>query len=149
MVIERISELLSQKNMTQKELTDYLGLDKSTFSAWKNGKSKSYNRYLKEIALFLGITVNELIYDNREAESGNKKIKPCPFCGREMKFYRETYKNSKGKEVVQQYYMHKEYDIHKEESCILDEICMPFVIGAGDATEDYIGEYAEKWNRRV
>jgi len=82
-------------------------------------------------------------------EKYSKLLKTCPFCGREMEFHRESHINSKGKEVVRQYYMHKEYDIYKEESCILDEICMPFVIGAGDATEDYIGEYAEKWNRRV
>lgn len=60
-IIDKISELLLLKNKTQKELTDYLGLDKSTFSAWKSGKSKSYNRYLKEIALFLDTSVNELV----------------------------------------------------------------------------------------
>ena len=43
--IAKISYLLEKNNRTQKELTDYLGLDKSTFSAWKNGKSKSYSKY--------------------------------------------------------------------------------------------------------
>ena len=38
-IIDKISELLIKKNKTQKELTDYLGLDKSTYSAWKNGKA--------------------------------------------------------------------------------------------------------------
>ena len=32
-IIDKISELLIKKNKTQKELTDYLGLDKSTYSA--------------------------------------------------------------------------------------------------------------------
>ena len=77
------------------------------------------------------------------------ELKPCPFCGRKMVFCKETHKNKNGKQITKQYYMHEEYDIYKEDNCILDEICMPFVIGAGDATENYIGEYAEKWNRRA
>lgn len=57
----------------------------------------------------------------------------------------EEYINKYGRKVVEQYYMHEE----KEAKCILDEICMPFVIGAGDATDGYIGEYPELWNRRA
>ena len=38
-IIDKISELLIKKNKTQKELTDYLGLDKSTYSAWKTEKA--------------------------------------------------------------------------------------------------------------
>lgn len=92
-----------------------------------------------------------------ENEDGEKPIKnlgenlrPCPFCGRKMVFYRETHTNKYGKQVVQQYYLHEDYDIYHDESCILDEIDMPFTIGAGDANPGtgYIGEYAEKWNKR-
>ena len=82
----------------------------------------------------------------------SEKLKPCPFCGRKMVFHREEYEkhiNRNGRKVVrkvvEQYYMHEE----KEAKCILDEICMPLVIGAGDATDDYIGEYPELWNRRA
>lgn len=80
-----------------------------------------------------------------------EKLKPCPFCGRKMVFYKETYKNMHGRQCTRQYYMHEDYDINKEESCILDDIDMPFTIGAGDARPDtgYIGEYGEKWNRRI
>lgn len=73
------------------------------------------------------------------------KVKPCPFCGRQIVFHRDEHVNKYGKDVVEQYYMHEE----KESECILDELCMPLVIGAGDATDDYIGEYAELWNRRA
>lgn len=80
-----------------------------------------------------------------------EKLKPCPFCGRKMVFHKNTYTNKYGKQVTEQYYMHEDYDINKEESCILDDIDMPFTIGAGDARPDtgYIGEYGEKWNTRV
>lgn len=66
-----------------------------------------------------------------ENEDGEKPIKnlgeklsPCPFCGRKMVFYRETHTNKYGKQVVQQYYLHEDYDIYHEENCILDEINM-------------------------
>lgn len=79
-----------------------------------------------------------------------KKLKLCPFCGRKMVFYREEHTNRDGKQVVHQYYMHEDYDSSNEESCILDEINMPFTLGAGDANPDtgYIGEYGIKWNER-
>lgn len=59
--LDKIIELLEKQNRQQKELTDYLGVEKSTFSAWKNGKSASYKKYLPEIAKFFSITVDELI----------------------------------------------------------------------------------------
>lgn len=81
-----------------------------------------------------------------------KELKPCPFCGRKMVFHRGEYEKhiiENGRKVVrkvvEQYYMHED----KEAKCILDEICMPLVIGVGDATDDYIGEYPELWNRRA
>lgn len=79
--------------------------------------------------------------------SKEKELKPCPFCGRKMVFYREEYINKHGHIVVEQYYMHENKDV----KCVLDEICMPFTIGAGDAKpeEGCIGEYAELWNRRA
>ena len=77
----------------------------------------------------------------------NEKLKPCPFCGGEMAFYCETHINKYGNKVTEQYYMHE----GENSDCILDKICMPFVIGAGDANPEtgYIGEYAEAWNRRA
>lgn len=59
--LDKIISLLEGQNRQQKELTDYLGLEKSTFSAWKNGKSSSYKKYLPEIASFFRISVDELV----------------------------------------------------------------------------------------
>lgn len=79
------------------------------------------------------------------------KLRPCPFCKRKMVFFKNTYINKYGKETTEQYYLHEDYNIYKEENCILDELMMPLVIGAGDAEEEigYIGEYAEKWNKQI
>lgn len=58
------------------------------------------------------------------------ELKSYPVCGRKMVF---TYINKYGKHVTKQYYMHVDYAINKDGSCILDKNNMSFVIGAGDA----------------
>lgn len=80
-----------------------------------------------------------------------ERLKPCPFCGRKMVFHKEIRTNRDRRKVVLQYYMHDDSGSAKVVDCILDDICMPFVIGAGDAAPDtgYIGEYAVMWNRRA
>lgn len=69
-ILNKIIELLDSQNRQQKELTDFLGLEKSTFSAWKNGKSASYKKYLPEIANFFGISVDKLIGVDNEKPQG-------------------------------------------------------------------------------
>lgn len=59
--IDKIIQLLSEKKRTQKELTDFLGIEKSVFSAWKSGSSQSYKKYLPEIANFLDVSVGYLL----------------------------------------------------------------------------------------
>lgn len=67
--INKIMLLLEQKKLSQKELTDYLKLDKSTFSAWKNGKSKSFFKYLPQIADFFNVSTDYLFSDNLNTPS--------------------------------------------------------------------------------
>lgn len=82
-------------------------------------------------------------------EMAELKIKPCPFCGGEMKFHKDSFINKYGQTVINQYYQHED----AEQNCILvlDKFDMLFTIPAGDANEEtgYIGYYAEKWNQRV
>jgi transcriptional regulator with XRE-family HTH domain len=58
---DRIQSFLEIKNKSQKELCDFLGVSQSVFSGWKAGRIKSYEKYLPQIAEFLGVTVNDLI----------------------------------------------------------------------------------------
>lgn len=77
------------------------------------------------------------------------KLLHCPFCGRKMVFHREEHVNKNSHKIVEQYYMH---DVDGSQSnCLLDDIFMPFTIGAGDADPEsgYIGEYAARWNARA
>lgn len=84
-------------------------------------------------------------------ETLGNRLKSCPFCGRKMQFHNDMRIGRDDKRRNYFYFMHADYDESKEVSCILDDICMPFSIGAGDADieKGYIGEYATKWNKRA
>lgn len=90
------------------------------------------------------------VLEEKEKTFGDN-LKPCPFCGRKMRFHNDVRLDRNGKRRNYLYFLHEDYDINKEVSCILDDICMPFSIGAGDAhlELDCIGEYATRWNKRV
>ncbi|MDE6781943.1 MAG: helix-turn-helix domain-containing protein, partial [Ruminococcus sp.] len=66
-IIDRILLLLAGRE--QKELTDYLGLKSAAFSEWKSGKSKSYRKYLIEIAKFFNVSLDYLVYGKETASS--------------------------------------------------------------------------------
>lgn len=65
-ILNKINYLLEKNNLKQKDLTDYLGIEKSVFSSWKNGKSKSYSKYLAQIAQFFGVSIDYLL-DNEKS----------------------------------------------------------------------------------
>ena len=60
-VLIRILTLLDEKNLQQKDLSDYLGLSKNTITGWKNGNNRSYKKYLPQIAEFFGVSVDCLL----------------------------------------------------------------------------------------
>lgn len=59
-ILDRIIELLGDRD--QKELTKYLGLNNVAFSEWKSGKSKSFRKYLIEIADFFNVSLDYLVF---------------------------------------------------------------------------------------
>lgn len=59
--INKIISLLSAQNKKQKELTDYLGISKNSFTDWKSGRIKSYTKYIPQIAEYLGVTTDYLL----------------------------------------------------------------------------------------
>lgn len=59
--LNKISEELKTQKRTQKELCEYLGINKTAFSEWKNGKSSSYKKYLPQIADFFNVSVDYLL----------------------------------------------------------------------------------------
>ena len=59
--MERISDLLSEKKISQKQFMADLKLSTATFSEWKAGRVKSYKKYIEEIADYLGVSVDYLL----------------------------------------------------------------------------------------
>ena len=59
--LSNILDLLKEKNRSQKSLTDFLGISNSTFTDWKSGRNKSYNKYLPQIAEFFDVSVDYLL----------------------------------------------------------------------------------------
>ncbi len=71
-ILDRISLLL--KDREQKELTSYLGLKSVAFSEWKSGKSKSYKKYLIEIAEFFDVSIDYLVYGCEKSSSATELV---------------------------------------------------------------------------
>ena len=59
--VDTIIVILKRKNLSQKDLTDHLGLSKNAVTEWKAGRNESWRKYLPQIADFLGVSVNELL----------------------------------------------------------------------------------------
>lgn len=63
-VIERIETTLKERNLSQLQLIDSLGLGASAFTRWKYDNGKSYLKYIDQIADFLGVSVDYLLHGN-------------------------------------------------------------------------------------
>lgn len=92
--LDRISTILHEKGLTQKALTDFLGLKKGTFTSWKSGLNESYKKYLPQIAEFLDVSVDYLLGKTEQkkpaAEDGNGQLEECVVLHRDGKT--QTYK---------------------------------------------------------
>lgn len=59
--VDRIFELADQRFKEQRDFANILGIAVSVVSAWRNKKSKSYQKYLPKIAEILGTSVEYLL----------------------------------------------------------------------------------------
>lgn len=64
-----ILSLLKEKQKTQKELTDYLGITQNAFTDWKSGRIKSYRKHLSKIAEFFNVSVDYLLGAEQEKKA--------------------------------------------------------------------------------
>lgn len=60
-ILDSIIACMSYKNLDQKDLCEYLGVNPQMFTNWKNGHSNSYMRRLPKIAEYLDVSVNDLM----------------------------------------------------------------------------------------
>lgn len=72
--LNKILYLLENKCVSQQDFADAIGVKKYTISEWKNGKSKSYKKYIDKIADFLGVSTDYLL-GTTEITLGEKQAK--------------------------------------------------------------------------
>lgn len=56
-----ISDFRKQKNLTQEQLAEKLGVTNRSISRWETGKTMSDLSLLKPLSKLLGVTINELL----------------------------------------------------------------------------------------
>lgn len=59
--LNKIKQLLRENKLNQKDLTDYLCINKNAFTNWSNGSNKSYIKHLPQIAEFFNVSVDYLL----------------------------------------------------------------------------------------
>ena len=67
--IDIINYLLEQKNKSQKDLCEFLGISKSVFTDWKAGRNESYKRHLPQIAEYFNVSVDYLLGKSDEQKN--------------------------------------------------------------------------------
>lgn len=66
-ILNNIISIMTLKKISQKELTDYLGVQNTVFTKWKAGTSTSYYKYMPKIAEFLNVSTDYLL-ENEQKE---------------------------------------------------------------------------------
>ncbi|MBQ8161531.1 MAG: helix-turn-helix transcriptional regulator [Clostridia bacterium] len=68
-IFQRIDALMKLQGKKQRELTDHLGLERTSYTNWKKSMNNSYMLYLDRICSFLNTSPNYLILGD-DAEKG-------------------------------------------------------------------------------
>lgn len=68
-IFVRMNNELNKQGRMQKDLIEYLGMGKGTYTQWKIAANQSYRSHLPEIAEYLDISLDYL--------AGNKDITEC------------------------------------------------------------------------
>ena len=55
-ILDNIFKLLKEQGKTQVELAQFLGISKNSITEWRHGRNRSYEKYLYQIAAYLGTT---------------------------------------------------------------------------------------------
>ena len=64
--LDKITKLLKDRNIEQRELAAYLGISAAIVSEWKSGKTQSYKKYLAKIAEFFNVPYDYFTNDSVE-----------------------------------------------------------------------------------
>ena len=94
-IFQRIDDLLNLNHVQQKDLIEYLGLARGTYSNWARKKSTSYLSYIEEIAIFFGVNANYLITGRPDMSFAPLLLASTPQEERYLSCYRDSSENTK------------------------------------------------------
>ena len=66
-MLNRITKCIGPKHGAIKDLAEHLGVTPNVITNWKNGSSKSYRKYVNELAAYFGVSTDYLL-GNTEKE---------------------------------------------------------------------------------
>ncbi|MGM9936361.1 MAG: helix-turn-helix domain-containing protein [Candidatus Ornithomonoglobus sp.] len=120
-VLNRILMTLESKNIEQKALADAIGVRKQTISDWKSGKTKSYTKYIAQIAEFLGVSVDYLLNGETAVPDPNAGTSfAIPQISKDLAAIMQNYDNlsEDGKKKALEYLqMLREHEQKKDKLC--------------------------------
>ena len=101
--MERLKELRALKNMTQKEVAEALGVDRTTYAKYETGGSEPSFEILKRIALFYDVSCEYLLDFAPEGKKNKPEKSGLSLSREEMTLIRDFRTlNRQGKEFVKQ-----------------------------------------------
>lgn len=74
--VKRIFDLVDQKYKEQRDFAKDLGVAASVISAWRTGKSQSFNKYIPQIAALLGTSAEYLLTGTDRTDNYNSNLPP-------------------------------------------------------------------------
>lgn len=80
---EKIFELIEKNGTEQKKLAQYLEINPTSITDWKNGKTKSYMKYLEQIATFFNVSTDYLLGRESARQATDDELKFALFNGSE------------------------------------------------------------------
>ena len=69
LTLNKIIDLMSQHSCDNQKLATALGLNRQVVTDWKAGRSKSYKKYLPQIAEYFNVSVDYLLGKTEEAQN--------------------------------------------------------------------------------
>ena len=60
-ILDRIIEKMNEQHVTQTQLANRLGLNRCVFNTWKSNRSRTYLKYIDQIAEYLGVPYDYLL----------------------------------------------------------------------------------------
>lgn len=70
--IATILGIMKEKGISQKELCNAIGIGAPKFTDWKSGRVRSYNKYIPQIADYLGVSADILLGNSNATGTGIK-----------------------------------------------------------------------------